>query len=91
MEFGLAAQGESCGDAKKRLDRMIHSYLYDALVGKDKAHQEELLKRRAPLYQRLKYQIFATLAKLGAIKVNLVGMTRVFKDRVPLGPITADC
>jgi hypothetical protein len=48
LEFGLAAQADTFALARRKLEGMIHSYLYDALVGEDREHAEELLSRRAP-------------------------------------------
>jgi hypothetical protein len=47
LQFGLAAQEDSFDAAKRKLDRMISAYVYDALVGEDREHAEELLSRRA--------------------------------------------
>jgi hypothetical protein len=64
LEFGLAAQGDSEADVKARLERMIESYLHDALVGEDREHAEELMSRRATLDVRLKYYLAAAIAKI---------------------------
>lgn len=53
LEFGLAAQAESEADVKRKLEDMLHTYLYDALVGEDRAHAAQLLQRRAT------WQVFA--------------------------------
>lgn len=55
LEYGLAVQADSCPEAKNKLDVMIQSYLYDALVGEDRAHAHELLSRRAHWRMYLRY------------------------------------
>jgi hypothetical protein len=47
LEFGLAAQGDSFPEVRHKLEAMLRSYLYDALVGDDREHAEELLTRKA--------------------------------------------
>jgi hypothetical protein len=46
LEFGLAAQGASAQEAKRKLESMIEWYVRDALVGEDREHAYELLVRR---------------------------------------------
>ena len=55
LEFGLAVQGETLADVKHRLESMIESYVYDALVGEDREHAMQLLTRKATLKVFLKY------------------------------------
>jgi len=47
LEFGLAVQASSSVDARHKLERIIISYLDDALIGEDRSHAEMLLARRA--------------------------------------------
>ncbi|QSA97737.1 type II toxin-antitoxin system HicB family antitoxin [Methylococcus sp. EFPC2] len=49
LDFTLYATGETLDEARSKLDAVIREYLYDALVGEDKAHAPQLLKRSAPL------------------------------------------
>jgi hypothetical protein len=53
LEFGLAAQAESEQDVRRKLENMIECYVRDALVGEDREHAYELLRRRA------RWQIYA--------------------------------
>lgn len=55
LEFGLAAQGETEQDVRRKLESMIESYLEDALIGEDRAHADELLNRRATWLVYAKY------------------------------------
>lgn len=48
LEFGLAVQADSFAVARRKMEAMLDSYLYDALAGEDREHAEELLSRRAP-------------------------------------------
>lgn len=47
LEYGLAVQGISARDVQERLERMILSYVSDALIGEDRDNAEYLLSRRA--------------------------------------------
>lgn len=55
LEFGLAVQADSFPEARRKLDSMIQSYLYDALVGEDRQHASALLCRRAPWWVFARY------------------------------------
>ncbi len=57
IDLCLAAQGESYRDARERLDAQIDSYLFDAIEGADQADADQLLNRKAPLKQQLKYHL----------------------------------
>lgn len=57
IDFSLAAQGESYREARRRLESQIDAYLYDALAGEDRAFAPQLLSRKAPLKQILKYHL----------------------------------
>jgi hypothetical protein len=66
LEFGLAAQAETREDAKGRLDLMIRSYVHDALVGEDREHAHELLKRRATWSVYFRYYLSCIFFKAGS-------------------------
>jgi hypothetical protein len=55
LEFGLAAQADTYPEAQGKLDEMVRSYVFDALVGEDREHASELLARRATAEVYLKY------------------------------------
>ena len=55
LDFTLAAQADSFEQARRKLEKMILAYVYDALAGEDRQHAGELLTRRAPLKYWAKY------------------------------------
>jgi hypothetical protein len=57
IDLCLAAQGESYCEARKRLDRQIDSYIFDAIDGEDQRDADQLLHRKAPFKQQLKYHL----------------------------------
>jgi hypothetical protein len=63
LEYGLAVQGISKHDVKRRLEGAILSYVYDALVGEDREHADQLLTRRAVPAVYLRYYLY----KLGSL------------------------
>jgi hypothetical protein len=81
LEFGLAAQGNSFPEVKHKLDRMIRSYLYDALVGQDQEHAWELLSRRA--HARVYLLYYFTSA---AHAVRRCMEVKLFKEPMRLQP-----
>ena len=81
LDLSLAAQGDSFEDAKAKLDRMIVDYVYDAVVGDDREHADELLNRRAPLRYWLKFYVYVALCRLGTFRREL---HRLFKEPLPL-------
>lgn len=60
IEYGLAAQGDSLEEVRQKLDAMIREYLTDA-YGEDRRYQRQLLSRRAPFSQVLKYHYYSVL------------------------------
>lgn len=83
LEFGLAAQGDSMPDAKRRLDSMIRSYVHDALVGEDREHAHELLTRRATWPVIFRYYLCSVLCKSDGAKSD---HGSVYRDPIPLEP-----
>lgn len=83
IDFGLAAQGDSFQEVKAKLDGMIAEYLYDALVGEDKAYANQLLKRKAPLKQIATYYYYMAMHRIGVFKDEL---HMLFKTAIPLVP-----
>jgi hypothetical protein len=64
LEYGLAVQGDSKEDVKQRLERVIISYVTDALIGEDREHAEILLSRRATLGVYFRYYLYSMLSTL---------------------------
>ena len=72
LEFGLAAQGDSLDDVKRKLESMILNYVHDALIGEDRQHAVALLSRRATLSVFLKYYLFYALSVVAAMKDRIL-------------------
>jgi predicted RNase H-like HicB family nuclease len=64
LEFGLAAQGETETEAKAKLEAMIVTYVEDALIGEDREHAHELLRRQATWQVFIKYYSYRLLSYL---------------------------
>lgn len=58
LDFDLAAQADSFEEAKEKLEDMIKVYVFDALVGEDKEYSEQMLFRKAPLIEWIKYYYY---------------------------------
>lgn len=84
LELGLAAQAESLEGAKKKLDAQINSYMHDALYGEDRAHADELLRRKAPASAYAKYYVIKAKIAAHLVKRN---MAQIFA--VPAVPMPA--
>jgi predicted RNase H-like HicB family nuclease len=79
LDFDLAAQASTFEEAKTKLENMIKEYVFDALVGEDREYAEQLLTRKAPLLEWLKYYFYVVIhAK--------AGLYRLFKEPLPLTP-----
>jgi hypothetical protein len=63
LEFGLAAQGDSLTEVKRKLESMIVSYVKEAL-GEDKQHAYQLLTRRAGWQTYAKYYLCSFTASI---------------------------
>jgi hypothetical protein len=83
LDLSLAAQGDTFAEVKDKLDVMIAEYVYDALVGEDREYAHQLLTRRAPLRDWIKYYWYCLLSKAGAIHEEA---RRLFTSLVPLEP-----
>jgi len=60
VDFYLAAQSDSLNDVLQKLESQIKSYIDEALNGCDKLYSKQLLCRKAPLFQILKYYYIKT-------------------------------
>jgi hypothetical protein len=81
LDFNLAAQGDSFDEVKKKLESMIEEYVYDALVGEDRAYAGQLLTRRAPLSSWVRYYLLK-------IKHTIFSGTQnfLFNETMPMRP-----
>lgn len=64
VDLSLAAQSDSLGDAKRRLDKQISAYMLDALLREDRHYAHQLLRRTAPLSQIARYYWLSACAFL---------------------------
>jgi len=81
LELSVAAQADTFENARAKLDGMISSYVEDATVGEDRAFGADLLSRRAPWIDWLKYYAYAIRKRL----LN-TSVTRLFREVLPLHP-----
>jgi len=56
IDLGLAVQGDTCAEVKSKLEAQMNDYVHDALTT-DRAHAADLLRRKAPLRQRVEYYL----------------------------------
>ncbi|MEA1049250.1 hypothetical protein U5801_05445 [Lamprobacter modestohalophilus] len=56
IDLCLAAQGETCEEARNKLDAQIDQYVEEAFTV-DRAYFDQLIPRKAPLRQRVKYYL----------------------------------
>lgn len=83
LDFSLAAQDDTLEGAKARLEAQIEEYVFDAIAGEDRAFAEQLLTRRAPWPQWMRYYLIKGLASLGFMQQ---GVGRLFSEVIPLKP-----
>lgn len=86
LEFGLAAQADTEAAVKKKLQYMIFSYLYDALVGEDKDHFATLLTRRATASVYLKYYFVSLCQRVLPGDHHKGERHRTYDSPVPMTP-----
>lgn len=84
IDLCLAAQSSSFEKAKAKLESQIKEYLFDALVGEDKAHAGQLLLRKAPLSLRAKYHYIGIVNRLLSAKDHMQSI--LFTETMPLKP-----
>jgi len=78
LDFDLAAQADSFPAVRQKMNAMIIDFVYDAVVGEDKAHCKQLLSRRAPLKYWVKYLFFQVLAKMMDLNKEMRMLFKVF-------------
>jgi hypothetical protein len=83
LDFDLAAQADNFEQAKAKLENMIKDYVFDALVGEDKDYAKQLLSRKAPLLEWLKYYFYLFRYRFSHAKK---GWYRQFNEPLPLTP-----
>lgn len=90
LEFGLAAQADSDREAREKLERMLVSYLRDALTGEDREHAYELLSRKATWQVFLKYHLVWILSHIAGFggRPHDGGGT-IYREPLPMQPCAA--
>ena len=63
LEFGLAAQGDTLAETRRKLELMIEEYVREALTD-DRAHAKALLKRKASWTVYAKFYLYRALSAL---------------------------
>lgn len=86
LEFGLAAQADSFAEVKKKLDAMIQGYLSDALVGEDREHAYELMRRKAHWRVFARYHFARVAQALRHSKHSMEEGVRLFSEPMGLEP-----
>lgn len=81
LDFNLAVQGSSSAEVRVKLHSQIREYIYDALVGEDRAYADQLLKRRAPLRFWAKYYFYKTVYNY---QLAHNGIREFFNEVMPL-------
>lgn len=83
IDLCLSAQADSLTQVKEKLINQIGEYVYDALAGEDMEYSGQLLLRKAPLSQRLKYFQFSLMRTLHLARENLFDL---FSPTLPVAP-----
>jgi hypothetical protein len=85
IDFSLAAQGDSFGEAQRKLNAQIRDYVQDAFTV-DREHADYLLSRRAPATQMLTWYFLLLRSRLHALKS---ASARLFTQPLPIVPCNA--
>ena len=83
LDFTLAAQADTFEGAKSKLEEMIENYLYDALVGEDKAYAADFLTRKAPLSEWIKYYAIVFVCKFKHTKMSMYQLINEVQSLIP--------
>ena len=84
LDLSLAAQADTLGEVRRKLEAQIREYVFDAVVGQDHSHAGVLLRRRAPLQDWLKYWGYRRLARLFDRRRDRSACS--FRETLPLAP-----
>ena len=98
IDLTLAAQAGTLEEARRKLHAQINTYVREALTV-DKAHAEQLLSRRAPLVDQLRYVFWMALKHRPRLRrtlrsiVERIGLARgrkvAYSEPLPLMPMPA--
>lgn len=84
LDLCLAAQADTLEEAKQKLEAMISDYVYDALIGEDRDYAGQLMTRKAPFREWVKYYLLLAIKKIGGMKD---GVHQQFIEPLPMGPL----
>jgi hypothetical protein len=89
LEFGLAVQGDSMVEVRRKLESMIESYVHDALVGEDREHAYDLLAcRKATWRVFLRYYSVWALTQIAHV-IKFMAAPKdgmIYHESLPLQP-----
>lgn len=83
IDYSLAAQGDTCEEARDKLQEQIVDYLMDAIAGDDQEHFEYLLTRKSPFSELAKYELIRLKCHLHLLKNHACNL---FNLPVPMIP-----
>ncbi len=81
LDFSLAAQGYTLAEAREKLHAQIADYVTQAFTV-DRKHVGELLTRRAPLRDRLRFM-------WAVIRDRLMAERIAYREALPIQPVCA--
>lgn len=84
VDLCLAAQADTPGEAIRKLNHQISDYVTEAFS--DECYSKELLSRKAPWQQVLKFNWLRLALRFHFIKKSIA---RAFESRLPLSPDTS--
>lgn len=83
IDLCLAVQGDSSAEVKAKLHEQIYDYLVDIFNGEDRPYAAQLLNRKAPMSQRMKYHSYKLLGELMG-RWNGFKNSLTFQDTLPV-------
>ncbi len=79
IDLCLAVQGDSQAEVRRKLHEQVYDYLSDIFEGEDQPYAAQLLKRKAPLSQQIKYHYYKLIGHWNGFKNRIT-----FQDALPL-------
>ncbi len=79
VDLCLAVQGDSAEEVRRKLHEQVYDYLVDIFEGEDRPYAAQLLNRKAPLSQRLRYHWLRLASHINGFKNRFA-----FEDAMPL-------
>lgn len=70
IDLCLAVQGETLEEVTNKLKFMIHEYINDAILGEHKKYAEQLLTRKAPWQEFVRYYYYKFLNSINFSSAN---------------------